>query len=773
MIDDAQLIQYLTQNNLIAQADLQHAQKLQMLEGGFLYDVLIQQQLGSEENLVNAAAELLGVQCIHLDHFEFDPDAVQLLSASMAERNNVFPLAIQEEDTGKELILAMTDPLDIMTMDEIASHTGVDIQPILAGRHAIQRAIKRAYSAPAPKEADDPFANLSSMATSKRNPEDSWAAFFDEAQQQPQPEDAEDLSHQMRDRRQSGPFESLAPSQANLAEEDSEPVLDLGEWQVEENQKGPSDSFLPSDIPTKPKPDIDDDSNIFGKFLAEDSEDDEQFNGTMLGSPLRSLSGLKSSEISDVKEESEAFDLFAPAASIAEEKLDAEASESNNFTQIGLGSGFEKQTIPTRPKSNPKAKKLETLRKRLQNKSEAQEAPEAPPQPVDMGFNLDSIVDEAADALKSEVAEEPQADLQPIEEALLVEEAAPATAPEPIPEPTPEPAPEPPQSGQPKVAAALGRLQLKKLSIPKKSALPNKIVEKDSRTTAEKPNPLDKEPPKQTPASEPKRSSKSKTTSPLSQQAILRATVPVSEAVDLEDIPEISDISEISEMMDPSEAQPTKRPNVLGAFLEPSEVYDDFKSKAITGTSSTIDPVDLTAPSEEPSEIEDEPVEQLEDIPVTRTEQATEANAALTIEHVQQMQSQDADPHTIDVMDIDIEGEEPSEAIDESPPEPPERGVQQTISNPAVTIERVREMQTNEYHGNRTQIQFQQTAPKPPEDFLPAHLTDHQIIRAIALLLIQRGYFSRNELIEQAENLPEHQSLSDEQLAKLAERFSK
>lgn len=584
MIDDAQLIENLLHHDLLTQSEIDHARTLQRPNVS-LYNTMLEEEIGREEDILAVAAKVLGLPYVNLTQFDYDRDAVSFLSQSIAERNTVFPLTMRETEIGQQLVLAMTDPLDIMTMDEIATHTGVDIQPILAGPRDIRDAIAYAYADISQAVDDpDPFANLRPMGDGPRNPGDSWAAFFTDANAR--------LAS-----------DSEVPAiPASIHEEPS-----LGLFDEVSPASSPKDSPGSTSMGT-PKPN---DSNMFGKFFIDESRKGvKEFNSTMLGSPFQAV--LPKAQPSQPPKQSpqdesniDEFDFFGEAqASLGQESSDlVELSEveHNSHTQVA---GFKHHEIP---RSNPRAKKLASLKKKLKQPTPDPALPEVPPMTTDLDEDMDfnSIVEEAAEAA-SEVMDETHHN--------AMAASADAQDPEQEEDPSPPPAPN-----------ALGRLKLKKLAISSDKSDVLKIVEKTKvlppvppmpKPLALKPSPI------------------------LKEEPLLEEVEPILEEVDVEDIEDLQEVS-IEELSEPSLRRLEREPGNKA----PSRHSQDNRfglPQAITGTSTTAVETKPSAPVleiiEDESELDFEPDFDLEFGDAGGLEQTTEANAKVTIEYAQQMQ---------------------------------------------------------------------------------------------------------------------------------------
>lgn len=109
--------------------------------GRRLGEVLIDLEYASEDQLVDSLSKEYGLLVINLDEFEIDPVVLNLVPKRTALKHNLVPI----NHSGSTLFVAMSDPSDIVTVDDIGFATGYDIKPVIASEGAIKNAIERYY----------------------------------------------------------------------------------------------------------------------------------------------------------------------------------------------------------------------------------------------------------------------------------------------------------------------------------------------------------------------------------------------------------------------------------------------------------------------------------------------------------------------------------------------------------------------------------------------------------------------------------------------------
>jgi len=102
--------------------------------------MLLDQQAITAEQLSLAIAERYGLDHLDLGVFKVDMAAANLLSAAAAKRYGAVPVSYIDEHT---LMLAMSDPANVLAVDDIALLTHLDVRPAVASAEDITALIMR------------------------------------------------------------------------------------------------------------------------------------------------------------------------------------------------------------------------------------------------------------------------------------------------------------------------------------------------------------------------------------------------------------------------------------------------------------------------------------------------------------------------------------------------------------------------------------------------------------------------------------------------------
>jgi type IV pilus assembly protein PilB len=91
------------------------------------------------DQLARALAERFGVDFVDLSVFQVDPEAVRLLDHELAKRYQAVPVGFLAEDT---VLLAIADPTNVLTLDEVAMITGFKMRAAAAAPEDIVALLK-------------------------------------------------------------------------------------------------------------------------------------------------------------------------------------------------------------------------------------------------------------------------------------------------------------------------------------------------------------------------------------------------------------------------------------------------------------------------------------------------------------------------------------------------------------------------------------------------------------------------------------------------------
>lgn len=151
----------LVKNGLITMEQLARAVEEQKKHGGRLGGILIRMGFLSEKTLVDFMSRQFKIRTLELGKVEIQPELIKLVPASLAKKFLLIPV----QRVGATLTVAMSDPTQLVALDDIKFMTGYNIEPVLVSEGELLEAIRRYYggkgleSGPTVMEAKDYLAH--------------------------------------------------------------------------------------------------------------------------------------------------------------------------------------------------------------------------------------------------------------------------------------------------------------------------------------------------------------------------------------------------------------------------------------------------------------------------------------------------------------------------------------------------------------------------------------------------------------------------------------
>ena len=109
--------------------------------GKALLEVVIDFQICTEQQFYEAIASFMGTDYVELFGFEPPPEVVRLMPAGLALLHRAFPLGVESGN----IQVALADPLNPQTAEDIRFAIGKEIQVLVASSHQIDELIKKHY----------------------------------------------------------------------------------------------------------------------------------------------------------------------------------------------------------------------------------------------------------------------------------------------------------------------------------------------------------------------------------------------------------------------------------------------------------------------------------------------------------------------------------------------------------------------------------------------------------------------------------------------------
>lgn len=130
----------LVEQSLLTEAELQETLNSKPSDQK-LGDALLQRGIITERQLIDTLEVQLGIPYVSLYRYPFDPKLFNVVPKDFAKRKLLVPL----KTVGDRLFIAMNDPTDFITIDDLRLTTGFYIEPAIASKEDIVKTIAKYY----------------------------------------------------------------------------------------------------------------------------------------------------------------------------------------------------------------------------------------------------------------------------------------------------------------------------------------------------------------------------------------------------------------------------------------------------------------------------------------------------------------------------------------------------------------------------------------------------------------------------------------------------
>jgi len=145
MGEKKKLGEMLLEKGLIDKMQLESSIGRQKQWGGRLGSNLVKLGYISEVTLLKFLSGQLKFPCADLSKVVFSQHVHSLVSKDVARQHHIIPLDEKEVGGKKVLFVAMSEPTNIVAIDEIAFLTGLTVKPVIAADSQIESAIQKYY----------------------------------------------------------------------------------------------------------------------------------------------------------------------------------------------------------------------------------------------------------------------------------------------------------------------------------------------------------------------------------------------------------------------------------------------------------------------------------------------------------------------------------------------------------------------------------------------------------------------------------------------------
>jgi len=133
---------YLIHNKLISEEDLEKALSAQKEKGGSLVELFVKLGIMQESQVISILSGYLSVPPMRVLNLNITKEILDLIPEKLASSLQVMPIG----KIGNTITVAMSDPLNILAIDDLKKITGCEINPVIAPFSEMKEAIAAHYS---------------------------------------------------------------------------------------------------------------------------------------------------------------------------------------------------------------------------------------------------------------------------------------------------------------------------------------------------------------------------------------------------------------------------------------------------------------------------------------------------------------------------------------------------------------------------------------------------------------------------------------------------
>ena len=138
---EPRIAELLVRGGIVTREQLREALDKEKKNGSNLVQELVQLGFTTEANLTDFLAKQFGIEKVELDLEQIEESVFNLLPAQIIQKHKIFPVRL----VGSTLTVAMTDPTDLIAINEVKFITGYGVRVVLASTSAIKRILDQRF----------------------------------------------------------------------------------------------------------------------------------------------------------------------------------------------------------------------------------------------------------------------------------------------------------------------------------------------------------------------------------------------------------------------------------------------------------------------------------------------------------------------------------------------------------------------------------------------------------------------------------------------------
>ena len=136
-----QLGELLVEKGVIDKRQLEKAVSLQKEKGVLIGEIIVELGFAKEEDIAQALTTQYGFPYLPLSNYEISPEIVDLIPVRLARQYLLIPI----DRIGKNLTVAMSNPLNQQAVEEVEKISGCSVQTFVSTSSDLKRAIEKYY----------------------------------------------------------------------------------------------------------------------------------------------------------------------------------------------------------------------------------------------------------------------------------------------------------------------------------------------------------------------------------------------------------------------------------------------------------------------------------------------------------------------------------------------------------------------------------------------------------------------------------------------------
>lgn len=129
----------LLEKGLINQDTLNKVLEIQKSTNKRLGQILLEHNFVSSQEISKALALQFNLAYVDLNQYEIQQDTLKIFPASILREHKIFPISIQ----GKDVVVALANPLDILILQDLKYLTDYNIKPVLSTEAEVERYLNK------------------------------------------------------------------------------------------------------------------------------------------------------------------------------------------------------------------------------------------------------------------------------------------------------------------------------------------------------------------------------------------------------------------------------------------------------------------------------------------------------------------------------------------------------------------------------------------------------------------------------------------------------